>query len=263
MRSLLGYTYMQGQSIGLSGLMGASGTRAYGTASLVTRTGVGRVEDFARAVRVLHAAADECGQLELAVDLAVRLVGGCDHAGVSIVDGRSISTPAGSDEVVSRGDALQYELDEGPCVDSVRWHETVVSHDLRREERWPRWTPRALNDLGIQAMMSLRLYSDSRTYGALNLYADRAEVFEREDYAIAQALAAQISVALAARREIRQRSVAMTNRTVIGQAEGIIMERLGIDADEAFAYLRRMSQTENRKLVSICNEIVESRQLPQ
>jgi GAF domain-containing protein len=243
--------------------MGASGTRAYGTASLVARTGVGGVEDFARAVRVLHAAPDECGQLQLAVDLAVRLVGGCDHAGVSMVEGRRISTPAGSDVVVSRGDELQYELDEGPCLDSVRWHETVVSHDLRREERWPRWTPRALNELGVQSMMSLWLYTDSRSYGALNLYADRAEAFERTDFAIAQALAAQISVALAVQREITQRGVAMTNRTVIGQAEGIIMERLGIDSDHAFAYLRRMSQTENRKLISICNDIIKTRELPQ
>jgi AmiR/NasT family two-component response regulator len=119
-----------------------------------------------------------------------------------------------------------------------------------------------LNDLGIHGMLSLWLSTDSSSYGALNLYADRAEAFEREDLAIALALAAQISVALAAHREIKQRSVAMANRTVIGQAEGIIMERLGIDADQAFAYLRRMSQTENRKLVSICCEIVETRQLP-
>ena len=80
--------------------------------------------------------------------------------------------------------------------------------------------------------------------------------------ATGQALAAQISVALAAEREIEQRSVAMTSRTVIGQAEGIVMERLGIDADQAFSYLRRISQTQNRKLVTICNEIVEKRQLP-
>jgi hypothetical protein len=123
--------------------------------------------------RQLHAASDELGQVQLAVDLAVQLIGGCDHAGVSIVEGRSIHTPVGSDDVVCRGDALQCELDEG-----------------------------------------------------------------------------------------RQRSVAMTNRTVIGQAEGIVMERLGLDADQAFACLRRMSQTENRKLVTICNQIVETRQLP-
>ena len=245
----------------------SSGIRAFGTASLMSRIDAGRVEDFANAVRQLHAAPDECGQLQLAVDLAVRLIGGCDHAGVSIVEGRSIRTPVGSDDVVRRGDALQYDLNEGPCLDSVRWHQIVLSQDLSREERWPRWVPRARTELGIEGMMSLWLYTNdhsygARSYGALNLYADRSEAFEPQDHVIAKALSAQISVSLAALREIRQRSLAMTNRTVIGQAEGILMERLDIDADQAFAYLRRISQTENRKLINICNEIVETRQLP-
>jgi GAF domain-containing protein len=183
------------------------------------------------------------------------------------VEGRTISTPAGSDDVVRRGDALQYVLDEGPCLDSVRWHETVLSQDLSREERWPRWSPRAQSDLGIKAMMSLWLFTNAdsdgaRSYGALNLYADQADAFEPQDHATAQALAAQISVALASQRELQQRGVAMSSRTVIGQAEGILMERLSMDADQAFSYLRRMSQTENRKLVTICNEIVKTRQLP-
>jgi AmiR/NasT family two-component response regulator len=30
----------------------------------------------------------------------------------------------------------------------------------------------------------------------------------------------------------------MENRTVIGQAKGILMERLGLDAEQAFTYLR-------------------------
>jgi GAF domain-containing protein len=224
--------------------------------------GVGGVENFAQVARDLHAAPDEGGQLQLAVDLAVKLISGCDHSGVSIVQGRSIRTPASSDDVVCRGNALQDELNEGPCFDSVRWHETVVSQDLRREERWPRWTPRALSDLGVEGIMSLWLYTSAYSYGALCLYADHAEAFEHEDLAIAQALAAQISVALATKREIQQRGVAMTSRTVVGQAEGIIMERLGIGADQAFAYLRRISQTQNRKLVTVCSEIVETRQFP-
>ena len=228
----------------------------------MSRVGVGRVENFAGVARRLHAAPDECAQLQLAVDLAVRLIGGCDHAGVSIVNGRSIGTAACSDDAVRRGDILQYELDEGPCLDSVRWHETVLSQDLGREERWPRWAPRARTELGIRGMMSLWLHASNRSYGALNLYADESEAFEPQDHATAQALAGQVSVALAAQREIRQRSLAMINRTVIGQAEGILMERLGIDADQAFAYLRRISHTENRKLVTICQEVVETRQLP-
>jgi GAF domain-containing protein len=245
----------------------SSDIRAFGTASLISRIDAGGVEDFANAARLLYAAPDECGQLQPAVDLAVRLIEGCAHAGVSVVEGRSIRTPVGSDDVVRRGDALQYELDEGPCLDAVRQHQTVVSQDLNREERWPRWSPRARTELGIRGMMSFWLYTNGRSYGAgsygaLNLYADQIEAFQSQDHAIAKALAAQISVSLAALREIRQRSLAMTNRTVIGQAEGILMERLGIDADQAFAYLRRTSQSENRKLVTICSQIVETRQLP-
>ena len=77
-----GYTYIEANPCNVARLMGTSGgIRAFGTASLVTRVGAGGVEDFAHVARVLHAAPDECGQLQLAVDLAVRLIGGCDHAG--------------------------------------------------------------------------------------------------------------------------------------------------------------------------------------
>jgi ANTAR domain len=76
-----------------------------------------------------------------------------------------------------------------------------------------------------------------------------------------QALAAKVSVALAMQREICGRGIAMTTRTIIGQAQGILMEKLGIDADQAFAYLRRISQSENPKLIMICQEIVNTRRL--
>lgn len=134
--------------------------------------------------------------------------------------GRAISTPASSDDLVRRGDARQYELDEGPCLDCTRRHETIISRDLGRDERWPRWTPQAVAELGIRGMTSLWLYTHVCSYGALNLYADRANAFEPTDCANAQAFASQVSVAFAAQREIYQRSVAMENRTVIGRPRG-------------------------------------------
>jgi hypothetical protein len=63
----------------------------------------------------LYPSIDECAQLQIAVDLAVERIDGCDHAGVSIVQGRTICTLASSDDVVRSADAVQYELDEGPC----------------------------------------------------------------------------------------------------------------------------------------------------
>ena len=54
----------------------------------------------------------------------------------------------------------------------------------------------------------------------------------------------------------------MTSRTVIGQAEGVLMERFGMEPDQAFAYLRRISQDGNRKLAEVAEELVRTRRLP-
>ena len=244
------------------------GIRTCGTAGLMATTEISGVEGFARAARALYAAPDETELRQVAVDLAVRIIDGGDHAGICVVQGRELSTPVASDDVARRGDALQYQLKEGPCLDAVRWQETVISRNLSEEARWPEWTPRAVSVLGVKAMMSLWLNTSdnpdgTNSYGALNLYSDSVDPFGANEYGIAQALAAQISVVLAAHREIRGRGIAMTSRTIIGQAEGILMEKLGIDADQAFAYLRRVSQSENRKLIMICSEIVKTRRLPQ
>jgi AmiR/NasT family two-component response regulator len=66
-----------------------------------------------------------------------------------------------------------------------------------------------------------------------------------------------------AEEEIRQLHRAVESRTVIGQAEGILMERLGVDSCQAFEYLRRVSSHLNRKVVDIATEIAETRELPQ
>jgi GAF domain-containing protein len=231
-------------------------------------TEISGIQRFARAARELYATPNETELLQVAVDLAVRIINGGDHAGICVVQCRELSTPVASDDVVRRGDALQYQLNEGPCLDAVRCQETVISRNLGEEARWPEWTPRAMSVLGVKAMMSFWLNTsvnpdDTDSYGALNLYSDSVDPFGPNEYAIAHALAEQISVALAVHREIHGRGIAMTSRTVIGQAEGILMEKLGIDADQAFTYLRRVSQSENRKLIMICHEIVNTRRLPQ
>jgi hypothetical protein len=90
------------------------------TAGLMTTIGISGVEGFARAARELYAAPNETELLRLAVDLAVRIIDGSDHAGICVVQGREFSTPVAIDDVVRRGDALQYQLHEGrawtPCT---------------------------------------------------------------------------------------------------------------------------------------------------
>ncbi len=63
--------------------------------------------------------------------------------------------------------------------------------------------------------------------------------------------------------EIDHLRVALDRRTIVGQAQGMLMERLGIDADQAIAYLKRMSNHRNRKLFAIAEDIVRTRELPE
>ena len=50
-------------------------------------------------------------------------------------DGR----PASTDARVAQADALQYELDEGPCLAAAATGELVRVDDLTTDPRWPRW----------------------------------------------------------------------------------------------------------------------------
>jgi transcriptional regulator with GAF, ATPase, and Fis domain len=113
--------------------------------------------------------------LERAVAIATEIIPSCDFAGVSVVHrNRPIDTPAMTDEVVERVDRLQYEVQQGPCLDAIWDHETVHSPDLSREERWPAWAPKVAK-MDISSMLCLQLYTSEDTLGALNLLSSSAE----------------------------------------------------------------------------------------
>lgn len=218
---------------------------------------------FAAIARSLSEQNSELETLEKALSVAVEVVDGCDHAGVTLVmGGRRLETPAATSDVAWRGDRLQYELNEGPCVDSVATQETVVCPDLYKESRWPTWGPRVAAELGVRSMLCFQLFTTAKSLGALNLYSETTDGFDYQDRVIGLALAAHIAVALAASREIDTRDVAMVNRTVIGQAEGILMERYDLSDEKAFSVLRRISQESQTKLVTVAAELVRTRQIP-
>ena len=99
---------------------------------------------LAGAARALQDEPDTQRTLDRSVQVATDLIPNCTYAGISIVhrDGL-IDTPAATSELVRRGDELQYEFGEGPCLDAIWHHDTVVSPDLTVEQRWPRWAPRS------------------------------------------------------------------------------------------------------------------------
>jgi transcriptional regulator with GAF, ATPase, and Fis domain len=219
-------------------------------------------EQLASAARALGSE-DVEHTLAAAVQFAVELVSGCDGAGVTMARrGQPLETKVSTADYVARGDALQYELQEGPCMDAV-WQQTMIeSPDLANEKRWSTWGPRVVAELGVRSMMCIQLFADEQTVGALNMYSRTVRAFDAVDQREGEALAAHIAVAFVAAQQIEHLNAAVVSRTVIGQAEGILMERFDIDAHRAFDVLKRVSSHSNVKVHQVATELVHTRRLP-
>lgn len=131
---------------------------------------------------------------------------------------------------------------------ALETHEIVHSRDLANDGRWPVWGPKAAAEAGVGSVVSYRLFTTTDTLGAMNLYSCVTGRFTTDEIYNGQALAAHVAVALAEARHAENLERAVTTRTVIGQAEGILMERFNITAEQAFNVLRRVSQDRNVKL---------------
>lgn len=147
--------------------------------------------------------AEETAQLTLQkiVDLAPETIEGCQHAGISLVEGQRVHTPAASDPVPKAVDRIQYEASEGPYLDVIRRREVFVTDDLTAEARWPHFSARAAAETGVRSMLSFRLFIEQDTLGALNLYSTKPNAFDAVSRATGAVFAAHAAVALATARE--------------------------------------------------------------
>jgi GAF domain-containing protein len=197
------------------------------------------------------------------VSFAVDAIGST-YGGITLVKvgGRTFTTVGATHDSVIEADNLQYQLREGPCVEATVDSKLVVSSYLATDDRWPRWGPKA-SALGFNSVLSAELHARGRRIGALNLYGAGESTFSEEDIVLAALFARQGALALGYARSEEGLREALETRTVIGQAQGLLMERFEIDADRAFATLRRYSQQHNIKLKVLCRQLVETRALPQ
>jgi serine phosphatase RsbU (regulator of sigma subunit)/putative methionine-R-sulfoxide reductase with GAF domain len=156
---------------------------------------------FAEVARVLQAQDGAQATLQKVVDLAPGVIEGCDHAGISLVVGQRVHTPAASDEVPATVDRIQYETGQGPCLDAIRHHEVFATDDLAEEARWSAFSARATAETGVRSLLSFRLFTEEDTLGALNLYSRAPSAFTATSRASGAVFAAHAAIALTAARE--------------------------------------------------------------
>ncbi len=218
-------------------------------------------DDFAELALSLHQEPTFDETVERVLEFALKAVD-CTYAGVVFVGRQQeIETVAPTHPIVEKLDRMQTELGEGPDVAADRERDCLVVDDLRADLRWPRWAAAAA-DAGVRSMLGARVYVSSSTIGSLNLYDPRPQHFSTADRQVAHILARHAAVALDTKQDSENLWRAIDARKVIGQAQGILMERYDLDAGQAFAVLRRYSQDHNVKLHDVALRLIEKRTLP-
>lgn len=202
--------------------------------------------------------------LQRIVDLAKRVIPGCDAAGVTLYMEGKYVTAAYTDQRTLEVDEGQYARDEGPCLQSMR-DRAVLRIDIgEASERWPEFLDDARR-AGIRSFLAGPLLLKNEAIGALNLYSSEHDGFTNLDDLLIALFTGQAAIAVANAKTYgdaieltHQLQEAVASRAVIEQAKGVLMAREGLDPDGAFSQLRTWSQHRNVKLREIAKEVVDS-----
>jgi GAF domain-containing protein len=184
------------------------------------------------------------------------------HTSITLVRAGKGWTAAFTGQLALELDERQYEVGFGPCVDSAVSGTSVHIRDMAAEDRWPTYAPGAAQ-LGCRSSVSTPLPLLQDLTGALNIYSLEPDHFTDADLELAETVASYAATPLVNAIEYTQAvdlaaqlREAMKSRATIEQAKGILMERHKFTADTAFDLLVKASQTQNRKLRELAEDLV-------
>jgi hypothetical protein len=186
---------------------------------------------------------------------------------VTIVHRRPV-TAAGSHQLATALDVVQYRLGAGPCLSAATTGRPAAIADTRAPSDWTEFATTAAEQ-GCGSVLSYPLPLPPGTPGALNVYLPGAALDgEQTKNAIDRfATSAVVPVANAylyrsAVDRAEQLRAALASRAVIDQAKGILMERFKLTADRAFDVLARVSMERNTKVRDLAQQVVATGEFP-
>lgn len=160
-------------------------------------------------------------------------------------------------------DGRQLRAGEGPCLDAYDRSTVVTTADVSVDPRWPALAPLARGG-AVRSVLALPVREDGSTTGVVNIYSSRPAAFGQAGQRLGELATAAVASVLqtVTERESVQNLAdnlerALASRAVIDQAKGMIMARLGVDADNAFARMVNLSSRMNVKVRDLARLIVE------
>ena len=202
--------------------------------------------------------------LRRVTELAKQNLPGADDVSITVVeDTGKPRTVVFTGRLAVDLDERQYRAGFGPCVDAAVTGQTLMV-DTARSSAY-REFGQVARRAGVRHILSVGMPVAQQTVGGMNVYGtselpfDATFVQRAEAFANYAAVAVNNAVAYARVAVLStQLRAAIESRAVIEQAKGIIMGRDRCSADDAFATLRRVSQTQNIKLRTLAQAIVDA-----
>jgi GAF domain-containing protein len=223
--------------------------------------GVNAAEAFARLASELYESPSVADAVKAVVDFALQAEC-CSHAGLVLaVRGPKAEVAAATDCTVEAICGAQLSSGAGPLFEALSGRTVQVTATATDSDS-AGWQNMA-TESGIGTELHVPLIAGGHVIGVLSLFDAATRSFSADDEAIAHILAQHASVAVANAQNDESLAQAIDARRLVGQAMGILMERFDIDADRAFAILRRYSQDTNTKLREVAQHLIDTRRLPQ
>ncbi|CAN5771054.1 GAF and ANTAR domain-containing protein [soil metagenome] len=191
-------------------------------------------------------------------------------AGVMLTGGdQRLVFAASSDAAVAEVEALQEQLDEGPCHTAFYEGAPVLSSDLAIDTRFPTFAPHA-TAAGVRSAHAFPVQVHDRRIGALSLYAEGVVDLDDEERGAAATLASSAAAFVLNHRALDEAVVlaeqlqrALDSRVIIEQAKGKLGEQLSCTPPEAFEVLRRHSRNNGQRLADVSARVVDGTLLLQ
>ena len=197
--------------------------------------------------------------------LAVDTIAGSAGSGVTLTNPRGQRvTSAATDPMVEQLDALQYELDDGPCLTAWRERVVVRSGSLDTEDRWSSWSPQAAR-LGMRSVLSAPLVDGDRSFGAMKVYSTTPDAYgdREEDILRRFAIQAAIFVSNVVATQVAENvsdtlRETLRTRDLVATARGIVMVRRALGVEDASRYMMTESQRSRTGIRELAEAIVAS-----
>lgn len=178
--------------------------------------------------------------------------------------GRAVT--AATDAATERLEDLQLTLGEGPCIEAFERRIPVLVSDVGEAvQRWPGYAP-AIHASGVRAVFAFPLQVGASRLGVLDVFRDRVGPLTWQSLAMCLTFAQVAVTSLLDGQERAGLNDAddgfdggLGPRTVLFQAQGMVMIQLEVSLADALARIRAHAYAENRPLSEVAADIVARR----